>query len=438
LLVSMKPVHVQAGDRLMTQGEPGDCFFIIQNGTCSVSLEKEGIHHPVAILGPGDLVGEMAILTGENRSAHVDAQTDLDLWRMSRLAFETVCAQYPEIRQFLTQVVSKRFARAVFSTDRTIGKYVINEVLGRGGWSIVYKGVHTTLNMTVAVKMLKHDMAMDDDFLERFQNEARVIANLNHENIVKVYDIEHLFRTVFIVMEYLDGSSILEILQECHKFSPERALSIILQVCAGLEYAHDRGIVHGDIKPGNIFITADDRVKILDFGLACPLGTRSTRIIGTPKYFSPEAIKLGPVDQRSDIYSLGIMAYRMVTGQEAFLVTDIANLCQMHLTEPIPDPRKILPDLPKELVEFMFKATRKNPDERYPNVGSIIHELRPLGDRMGVTAAATENRQPTNMKGLFLFYRDEHGEIIKKLVDDFGKELQKIGAVLRETELKDV
>jgi len=437
LLVAMKPVQVAAGSRFISQGEEGDCFYIIQNGSCAVSIEKNEVSYPIAVLGPGDMVGEMAILTGENRSAHVDAQTDLDLWRLDRKGFDTICEKYPEVRHFLTQVVSNRFARSSLIADRTVGKYVINEVLGRGGWSIVYKGVHTSLNMPVAVKMLKHNMAMDAEFLENFQNEARTIANLNHENIVKVYDIEHLYRTVFIVMEYLEGGSLQSLMKEVPRLPVAKCLDIILQVCAGLNYAHSRGIVHGDIKPGNIFILKDERAKILDFGLACPPGTTVTKLVGTPKYCSPEQIKLQPVDERSDIYSLGVAAFRILTGQEAFQGFDIANLLHMHLYDSIPDPRAYVPDMPEELCEFLLRATSKDPSARYQNVGQIIHELRPLSQRLGISVH-TGSRRNNNMMSLFLFYRDDHQPMIKQLVRDFTQELEKVGAVLREADFKDV
>jgi eukaryotic-like serine/threonine-protein kinase len=437
LMVAMKPVQVKAKERFISQGQQGDSFYIIQHGACGVNLEKDGILRPIAILGPGDMVGEMAILTGEHRNAHVDAQTDMDLWRLSRSAFEGICGQYPEMWHFVTQVVTDRFARATLTADRTIGKYVISEVLGRGGWSIVYKGVHTTLNMPVAIKMLKHTMAIDPDFLEKFQNEARVIANLNHENIVKVYDIEELYRTVFIIMEHLEGVSLVEMLRDTKRIPLSRALNILIQVCHGLAYAHEHGIIHGDIKPGNIFVQPNDRAKVLDFGLARAPGTRGDRLVGTPRYFSPEQIRMGVLDERSDIYSLGISAYRVITGQEAFREMDIANLLQRHLYEDIPDPRLLVPELPEELHAFLMKSTRKDPADRYQSMREIIHALEPLLPKLGVPAEP-EWQKHVNMMGLFLFYRDEHEEILKRLVSDFGQELKKIGAVLRDADFKDV
>ena len=437
LLVSMKPVHVAGGERFISQGDEGDCLYIIQNGECTVLLEKEGVMHHVVALGTGSIVGEMALLTGESRNAHVTATTDMDLWKLGRAEFDFISEKYPEIRNFLTQLVSNRFARAALTADRTIGKYVINEVIGKGGWSIVYRGEHTTLNMPVAIKMLRHHMAMDQSFSTKFRNEAQTIAKLNHENIVKVYDIEQLFRTVFIIMEHLEGESVQDMLRTTPSLPVERVVDILLQTCEGLGYAHEHGIVHGDIKPGNIFIQKNGRAKLLDFGVACNTGTKSEKLMGTPKYFSPEQIRLRPIDRRSDIYSLGLAAFRMLAGREAFTGKDVLSLCEKHLYEDAPEPRSLVPDLPEELNTVISKAVRKDPLDRYQSVREIVHAIEPLANKYGVTVSKESDRH-TNMMGLFLFYRNEQHSIIKRLVQDFSRELEKIGANLRDADFKDV
>ncbi|MFC1835868.1 protein kinase [Thermodesulfobacteriota bacterium] len=437
LLNVVQPVRFSEGDRIIFQGNQGDCFYIVQSGHCEVLVEKNDSLYPCAMLGPGDLVGEMAILTGENRNAHVDARTDMELWRIGRTDVEDIFDECPDVRHLLTQVVTTRFAASDLIADRTIGKYVINEIIGRGGWSIVYKGLHTSLNMPVAIKMLKHDMAMDPTFLQGFQNEASTIASLNHENIVKVYDIEQLFRTVFIIMEHLEGASLHAVVRDDGPLPPARALHILLQACYGLEFAHDSGIIHGDVKPGNIFVQTDDRVKIVDFGLSVPTGTKAARLLGTPYYFAPEKIRMGAVDARSDIYSLGIVVFKMLTGQEPFHAEEMKDLLQMHLYQEITNPRWIVPDLPQELADFVVRATEKDPVERYQNMGQIIHELKPLSQKLGIEVASGRMSN-TNMKSLYLFYRDEHQEMVDRLVSDFSREVNKIGTVLREADIKKV
>ena len=288
LLNAMSPRQLKAGARLICQGDEGDNFYLIQSGSCIVSVEKQGVKHPVARLKAGDVVGEVALLTGEPRTAHVDAETDMTLWCLTRAQFDRLCLEYHDLRDFLTELLTYRLSTERLTADRKVGKYVINDILGRGGWSTVYRGVHSSLNMPVAIKMLKHTMAMDLDFSEKFKNEAKIIANLNHENIVKVYDIDEMYRTIFIIMEYLEGLSLEYILNNMPRLPLSRVLDIILQVGAGLSYAHEQGIIHQDVKPGNIIIQPNDRAKILDFGLACSPGTIDFCLPGTVYYMSPE------------------------------------------------------------------------------------------------------------------------------------------------------
>jgi serine/threonine protein kinase len=437
LLNYMQPRQVKAGERFISHGDEGDYFYIIRDGICVVSVEKDGIGHQINRLKAGDIVGEMALLTGERRTANVDAETDMTLWSLSRAHFDTLCSEYPDLRDFLTELVTDRFSTEKLTARRTLGKYVINEILGRGGWSIVYKGIHTSLNMPVAIKMLKHDMAMNSEFSERFKHEAMTIAHLNHDHIVKVYDIEELYRTIFIVMEYLDGVSLQYILEKEAKLPIPKVLDILLQVCDGLSYAHEQGIVHQDIKPANIFIQSDDRAKIVDFGLSCPQGSIDFYLPGTVYYMSPEQIEGESVDERTDIYSLGIMAYEMITGQRPYPEDDIAKLMDLHVKRDIPDPRELVPDLPDVLHNFIKRATQRKPSARFKTVWEILRDLQPFADEIGVRGKP-QLREKRKMMSLFLFYRDEHQLTLKDLVEEFSNDVRKIGAELRAADFKDI
>ena len=428
------PKHLRAGERLISQGEKGDNFYLIQDGSCQVSVEKEKKLHAIDHGKPGEIVGEMAILTGEPRSAHVDAETDMKVWCITRKQFDSLCKEYPDLLNFLTEIITNRFYSSRVTADRTIGKYVINEVIGRGGFSIVYKGIHAALNMPVAIKMLKHDLAMRHDFSEQFINEAKIIARLNHENIVKVYDIEDLYRTFFIIMEHLEGVSLKFILKKMLKLPLDRALDILLQVCDGLAYAHGQGIVHRDINPNNIFILPDGHVKIIDFGVACSSGSEDSLFEGTIFYISPEQIQAERLDERTDIYSLGIMAYEMITGQKPFLEDDIAKIIDSHLYQDIPDPRESVPDLPDELCNIIVRCTRKEPSKRYQKIQEIIDELKPLAEKLGIE---TQLREQRKMLSLFVFYQEEQQLVLKQLVEEFSNELKKIGVHLRAADFKD-
>jgi predicted Ser/Thr protein kinase len=291
--------HVKSGERFITQGDMGDAAYIIQRGSCIVLVEKDGELYPVGHRGEGDIVGMTTILTGEPRNAHVEAETDMELWVLKQEQFADASRDDPDILYFFSELVADRFDSKRPIADRTIGKYVATDIIGRGGFSLVYKGVHPGLNMPVAIKMMRHDMAMDPDFLIHFQNEAKTIAGLNHENIINVYDIEERFKTVFIIMEYLEGESLKHMLERLKRIPPSLALDFLIQICSGLQYAHQHGIIHRDINSSNIIIQRNDRLKILDFGLACPIGTEDFCSLGTMAYMAPEQIEAEAMDQRS-------------------------------------------------------------------------------------------------------------------------------------------
>ena len=376
LLAAMEPVQVSAGETFIRQGEQGDCLYLIESGACVVSVDKYGTIHPIAVRGPGEMVGEMALITGESRNANVMAEQGTILWRIDRRLFEEICIEYPVIRLLLTEIMTNRLENAPLMADRTIGQYVVTEIQGRGSTSIVYKGRRAESHLPVAIKMLKHDLAMKQDFLDAFNHESRVLTALYHDSIVKIYDIQYLYRTVFIIMEYLNGDSLGTVLGKDSLLPPEISCRVLIDICFGLFHAHNQGVVHGDIKPSNIFVLEDYRTKIIDFGLATRLGTRETGFYGTPRYASPEQFLGEPVTERSDIYSLGLLAYRIATGKEAFDDRDTSTLLARKLCEEIPDPRLANPAVPDNLRNFIRRASRKDPADRYPSIVQGIKELK--------------------------------------------------------------
>lgn len=430
--------HVKAGQRFIIQGEFGDGAYLIQRGTCAVNVEKDRKLNLVARLREGDIVGEMAILTGEPRSSHVDAETDMHLWKLPKVQFNSISEEFPELRSFLTDVLARWFETRTVTAERRIGKYLITDIIGKGGYSVVYRGVHEALNMPVAIKMLKHDKSMNPDFYENFRDEAKTIAHLNHENIVKVYDIEEAYRTIFIVMEHLHGMPLDDVLKRMSPLPVPRALSILIQVCAGLSCSHNQGVLHQDIKPANIFVQLNDKVKIVDFGLACcPGHVDDLCWPGTVFYTSPEYIEGDPVDERSDVYSLGITAYEMVTGQLPFLEDSCAKAMHFHLHEDAPNPTEIVPDLPTALCDFIIKACRRNPAERYQSVAQALEDLHHLAKRFGLNDKdlLTERRR---MATFFLLYKDEQQQVLNRLMESLSSMVRELGIELKATELKDL
>jgi serine/threonine protein kinase len=432
LLEAMKIMHFKAGERIITQGEKGTHFYIIMDGSCSVNLEKNDISYKVAHLNVGDIFGEIAVFTGEQRSAHVDAETDMYLLSMSRNKFNLLSKKYPDLRDFLSDVVTHRLCNSKVTADKKIGKYIINEMIDQGGFGIVYKGIHERLNMPVAIKMLKHSNAMDPDFLEIFRNEAKTIAKLNHPHIIRIYDIEELYKTIFIITEYLEGGSLKNILRNTPRLSLPQILGITIQVCSGLEYAHEQGIIHQDINPNNIFIQSDGQAKIIDFGLACRAGDLDCNFLfpGTVFYIAPEQINGDPVDERTDIYSLGITVYEMITGQRPFPEDGSRNIINLHLNEDITTLGIKFKKLPEELKGFFMKTIRKDPADRYRNISEILSDLIPLGELFGIKAQPRQLSR-NKMIGMFLMYPEEYQVEFERFIDILNSNVTKKGGVLR-------
>jgi serine/threonine protein kinase len=396
-------------------------------------VEKDGELHPVDHYGEGDIVGGLGILTGEPRRAHVEAETDMNLWVLTKEQFDEMAEKDPALLEFITELVADRLDSRRPTAYRTIGKYVATDIIGRGAFSIVYKGRHSGLNLPVAIKMMRHDMALYPDFMDSFRREAKTIAGLVHDHIVRIYDFEERYRTLFIIMEYLKGDSLKDMICHLRVIPPKLAVSFLLQICSALAYAHRHGIVHRDINPSNIIVQPNDHVKILDFGLACAEGTEDFSNAGTAYYMAPEQINGDPVDPRTDIYALGITAYEMLTGRRPFPEDNAQALADMHLHRNITDPGQFLPDLPHELRRFILKSARCDPDRRYRDMDQVMAELRPLARdiRLPVSGSMLGKKKSIS---LFLTYSDQNQPALRRLVDVFKANARQLGVNVKVAE----
>jgi CRP-like cAMP-binding protein len=377
-LDSMEETTFKAGERFITRGEKGDRLYIIQAGTCAVIIEKDGQNYPIVLLKEGDFAGEMALITGEPRTAHVEAETDVVAAQISREKFDAVCDEHPVLREILTNIVQENIFSSIFKEQREVGKYKIQEVLGRHGLSTDYKGVHRFIQMPVVIKVLRHDIAMNPDFYERFRDDAIKIVSLNHENIATVYDVVGLYRTIFIFREFLEGEPLSELLQKTPYLPVNRVILCLQQICAGLAYAHEKRLLHQGLNPNNIIISHQDQVKLVDFGLAFPAGSIDGADVNRVKYMPSEQISGGGLNEQTDIYSLGIIGYEMLTGEKLFSESEGKSVVELTAGQEIPDPRSFRPELPDELCRIILRATRKDPNERYRSVTEILNALNPL------------------------------------------------------------
>ena len=288
-------------------------------------------------------------------------------------------------------------------------RYEIIARIGAGGMADVYKAQDHKLNRLVAVKVMKAEFREDTGFVQRFQKEAQAAAKLSHPNVVNVYDVGEDRGLYYIVMELVEGITLKNYIQKKGKLSVKEATSIAIQVSLGLEAAHNRGIIHRDVKPQNIMISTDGKVKLSDFGIAKAMNsnTITANVMGSVHYSSPEQVRGGISDAKSDIYSLGITMYEMVTGRVPFDGDSTVSIAIKHLQEEMVSPSRYTPDLPYSLEQIILKCTQKNPERRYHNVGELIEDLKhslidPQGNfvriapRAGAAAAAV--RTPQNQQ----------------------------------------
>ena len=434
LTAELESVTLPEGTTFIKQGDEGDSVYFIQEGSCEILVETDDEKRfKVADRGAGEMVGEMALITDEPRQAYVVAASPVRLSRLSRERFVALVEDNYDLQEFLTSLVVSRLESAARTAERSIGKYRIEHKLGHGAWAIVYQGRHAALGKKVAIKMLKHQMAMVEDFHDRFLKEATIIADMQHPNIINVFDVEERFKTIFIIMEYLDGTPLDELLKANGALPVDQVVDIFKQVCAGLSYAHNLGIVHQDIKPENLYLMPNGRIKILDFGLACPFGSENMEMEGTIQYMSPEQIDSYPVDARTDIYCLGITAFELLTGKQPYPGDDIGALMELHLNEEIPDPADFIENVPPILSECIRKCCRRNHLERYQSAEEASQALDGL-----LQSETPAEPVKQNMSSLYMFYNDEQKSAVSTLLEEFSQRAKDEGIVLQLVDFEHV
>ncbi|MFH8404642.1 Stk1 family PASTA domain-containing Ser/Thr kinase [Streptomyces sp. NPDC018019] len=293
------------------------------------------------------------------------------------------------------------------------GRYELGSVLGRGGMAEVYLAHDTRLGRTVAVKTLRVDLARDPSFQARFRREAQSAASLNHPSIVAVYDTGEDYvdgvSIPYIVMEYVDGSTLRELLHSGRKLLPERSLEMTIGVLQALEYSHRAGIVHRDIKPANVMLTRTGQVKVMDFGIARAMGdagmtmTQTAAVIGTAQYLSPEQAKGEQVDARSDLYSTGCLLYELLTVRPPFVGDSPVAVAYQHVREEPQPPSAFDPEITPEMDAIVLKALVKDPDYRYQSADEMRADIeaaldgQPVAATAALGAAGYDQDQPTAM-----------------------------------------
>lgn len=272
-------------------------------------------------------------------------------------------------------------------TEKTIlnNRYLLDETLGSGGMAEIYRARDITLERRVAIKVLRKDFSSNAEFRQRFHQEAKAAANLAHPNIVTIHDFGlDAENRLFIVMEYVPGTDLKNLLRSRGRFTLDGAVSLMVQACAGVGYAHRAGLVHCDIKPQNMLITPDHRLKVVDFGIARAMASihpdEKTEVVwGSPQYFSPEQAAGKAPSPASDVYSLGVVMYEILTGQLPFNSSSSTELARMHRQDMPASPSTLNPNIPPALEQIMLKVLAKEPSSRYrtaDQLGRILISFR--------------------------------------------------------------
>lgn len=266
------------------------------------------------------------------------------------------------------------------------GRYRIEERLGQGGMSAVYKATDPNLRRVVAIKMIHSHLSSNPDFVRRFEEEAAGVAQLRHSNIIQVYDFNHDGDTYYMVLEFIPGETLQERLRRLNeqkrRMSVQDGANYISQIGEAVQYAHERGMIHRDIKPANIMLDIYGKAILMDFGIAKILGgqlhTATGAVVGTAMYMSPEQIIGERVDERSDIYSLGVTLYETLNGRPPFEADSAMTLMMMHMNDPVPDIRELLPAVSDEMAQAVIKALEKKKENRFQSAGQMAAVLKEI------------------------------------------------------------
>ena len=322
------------GDFLIRQGDVGDELLLIASGTVEIQTEDtEGRNYVIGQVGRGEVLGEMALLAREPRSAHAIARSAVTARALPAETFHALLEEHSEFSELLTHLIALRVGgdgRDVL-VGREMDGYRIGHRLGRGGMAVVYEASRIDSSETVALKMMSHRLVCDQRSRDLFQQEADIIESFDHPNIGQMLGRFEMFHTYFIVVEFIDGVTLHDLMINQGALSETQLRASLGQLARAVDYAHSSQVIHRDIKPGNVMINSSGQVKLMDFGLAKPLGPQDSPdriLVGTPGYMAPEQFVEAAPEQGIDIFALGCLAYELLTGSKLFpqqLVTEFVQ-----------------------------------------------------------------------------------------------------------------
>ena len=375
------------GEFLIRQGDPGDSLILIREGLANILVTDEhGVQHEIDRSGPGAILGEMALLTEAPRSASIVARDAVTVSVLSAQTFHDYATRHPQISQVLTQLFAERLGgnRRDVLAGKTLDRYRIVRRLGRGGMAIVYEGVDEESGRRVALKMLSHRLVYDKPSLAWFQREADIIEGFEHLNIVKMSGRFQAFQSFFIVMEFCDGITLERLVRLNGPMNQDDFRKAFGQLAAALLYAHERDVIHRDLKPVNMMVNFDGMLKLMDFGLAMPLHTvpdateLDRQVVGTPRYMAPEQLMGRELTETADYFSLGCTAYKLLTGDSLFVESDVIKLREIHASWNVPDFAARRPDFSPEICDLLTGCLQRDPKHRVCDLAKYAAWSAPL------------------------------------------------------------
>jgi Protein kinase domain/Cyclic nucleotide-binding domain len=379
LLDAMEVCEYGPGEYLIRQGGPADYLLLILSGTAWAQVRGAPVDRaPVGQFWPGDVVGEISLITDEPRTADVIARSSVRALRLSAHAFHVLANDFPELRVLLTNVLTERLGHARYDGlgGKDIHGYRIIQCVGHGGMGVVYEAKRIATGETVALKMMNHRLVYQVGALQRFRREAGTLKTLNHPSIARLYDYFPAYKTEFLAMEFCEGSTLSEIIASRGPLDERVVRNLLGHLAVALKYIHDAGVVHRDLKPSNIMVAKSGSIKLLDFGLvkldtatAHSIAVESehasaSMLLGTARYMAPEQFSGRAADRRSDFYALACIAYEALTGQPVIQASNVFEVVREQLRFALPPQEQIGPGVSGEMYDLLSRGLDASPDNR--------------------------------------------------------------------------